>query len=118
MYPPSLRKICDSEHLTNECKAALTRYIETGSVDTPGTATELEPITEHEAQTTTPATVLCAECGRPEDKPCQLCIKREMVIGFSNYKQSQLLLLHVTVTITYSQVLKTAFILINVVKYL
>ena len=83
MFPPSLHKIRDSHHLTNECKATLTRFLETGSVDNPGCATELEPpVAEQEAQAITPETLLCAECGRPEDKPCQQCIKREMVIHF------------------------------------
>ena len=43
MFPPSLSKICDSHHLTKDCEASLRKFLETGSVDTPGTATELEP---------------------------------------------------------------------------
>ena len=79
MFPPSLAKISENQQIKDSCRAALTKYIETGTIEVQELDLSTSDVADEHEQAVPQTQKLCSECGRPEDKPCRQCIDREKV---------------------------------------
>ena len=85
MFPPSLEEVNKTHHISTSTRETIANYLQSSTLesdlnDVDVVQRSLASTSENEQHDPedTPSK-LCKECGRPEDKPCLTCVKREQV---------------------------------------